>query len=184
MQITIDDTGALPHQDMTTHALINEHVMLQQKLTELQAWAHGTEFSLIQRLLADGASEATSNTHKAEIKQSTSYDKGILHGMFELVERIDLIDAGAYKPAHKETADVAADWNMTYLKKFGKRGQAIKDLIERAKKLGRPRLKVTALRSTSSQPRTCGATWMPGPRHGRTTSTAQRPPSTVIWPSI
>jgi hypothetical protein len=144
MRITLDASGNAPEL-MSAYALVAEHHNVAEKMEQIQGWTYAIEAELLRRLEMDGATEIVTNTHKAAITRSVRYDHGILFGILELVPQADLIEAGAYKPAHRATVDVAAKWNLTSLKPFAKRGQAVKALLGRARKLGRVRLKVTQL---------------------------------------
>jgi hypothetical protein len=126
-------------------ALVAEHVKLKVRLEATQLAIYEVEKELLRRLEMDEATELVTNTHKAEIKRTIHYDYIILGGMFELVPQAELIEARAFTPAHQITADVMAKWNITHLNRFKKRGQDVRDLIDRARKLGRASLKVTPL---------------------------------------
>ena len=144
MKIRLDDLGRSP-ETMSSAALVAHHVAVAEKLEQIAVWAHAVDSEIVRRLEMDGATEFPSNTHMASLTRSTSYDYSIIAGIFEFVPLSDLISSGAYKPAHFEYRWVLAAWNMTKVNTFKKRGKDIRDLIERARKYGRPRLKVKAL---------------------------------------
>ena len=108
-----------------------------EKLAHLQ-------WELTRMMQQDGATEAVSETHKATLKATSSYDQGKLHAVLEFVPQADLIEAGAYFPEHEETRIMAARFNVTKLKPFVKRGGDIREAIEGSKVTGEPRLKVVA----------------------------------------
>jgi hypothetical protein len=126
-------------------ALVAEHVKLKVRLEATQLAIYEVEKELLRRLEMDEATELVTNTHKAKITQKVIYDYTILGGMFELVPQTELIEAGAFTPAHQVTTDVMAKWNITHLARFKKRGKDVRDMIDRARKPGRPRLTVAPL---------------------------------------
>ena len=108
------------------------------ELYERAAW------ELTRMMQAEGATEAVSDTHKATLTATNSYDHGKLHGVLELVPEADLVDAAAYVPEHEETRTVQARWNATKLKPFGKRGAAVQEAIDAARVEGEPRLRLVS----------------------------------------
>jgi len=108
------------------------------ELYERAAW------ELTRMMQAEGATEAVSDTHKATLTATNSYDQGKLHSVLELVPEADLVDAAAYVPEHEETRTVQARWNATRLKPFAKRGVAVQEAIASARVEGEPRLKLVS----------------------------------------
>jgi hypothetical protein len=106
------------------------------ELYERAAW------ELTRMMQSEGATEAVSDTHKATLTATNSYDQGKLHSVLELVPEADLVDAAAYVPEHEETRTVQARWNATKLKPFSKRGVAVQEAIASARVEGEPRLKL------------------------------------------
>jgi len=102
------------------------------------------KWNLKREMEQEGASESVSDTHKATLTASNSYDAGKLFAVLEVVPEQDLVDARAYTPAHEETRIVSARWNATKLKPFGKRGAAVQEAIDSARITGEPTLKVVA----------------------------------------
>ena len=108
------------------------------ELYERAAW------ELTRMMQSEGATEAVSDTHKATLTATNSYDQGKLHSVLELVPEADLVDAAAYLPEHEETRIVQAKWNATKLKPFAKRGVAVQEAIASARVEGEPRLKLVS----------------------------------------
>jgi len=108
------------------------------ELYERAAW------ELTRMMQSEGATEAVSDTHKATLTATNSYDHGKLHSVLELVPEADLVDAAAYLPEHEETRTVQARWNATKLKPFGKRGAAVQEAIDAARVEGEPRLRLVS----------------------------------------
>ena len=108
------------------------------ELYERAAW------ELTRMMQSEGATEAVSDTHKATLTATNSYDQGKLHSVLELVPEADLVDAAAYVPEHEETRTVQARWNATKLKPFSKRGVAVQEAIAAARVEGEPRLKLVS----------------------------------------
>ena len=108
------------------------------ELYERAAW------ELTRMMQSEGATEAVSDTHKATLTATNSYDQGKLHSVLELVPEADLVDAAAYVPEHEETRTVQAKWNATKLKPFAKRGVAVQEAIASARIEGEPRLRIVS----------------------------------------
>ena len=108
------------------------------EIYERAAW------ELTRLMQSEGATEAVSDTNKATLTASNTYDAGKLHAVLEGVPEQDLVDALAYTPAHEEKRIVGARWNATKLKPFGKRGLPVQEAIDSARVEGEPRLKVVA----------------------------------------
>jgi hypothetical protein len=102
------------------------------------------KWNLKREMEQEGASESVSDTYKATLTASNSYDAGKLFAVLEVVPEQDLVDARAYTPAHEEKRIVSARWNATKLKPFGKRGAAVQEAIDSARITGEPTLKVVA----------------------------------------
>ena len=108
------------------------------ELYERAAW------ELTRMMQSEGATEAVSDTHKASLTATNSYDASRLHAVLEVVPEQDLVDAAAYVPEHEETRTVQAKWNATRLKPFAKRGVAVQEAIASARIEGEPRLKLVS----------------------------------------
>ena len=108
------------------------------ELYERAAW------ELTRMMQSEGATEAVSDTHKATLTATNSYDASRLHAVLEVVPEQDLVDAAAYVPEHEETRTVQAKWNATKLKPFAKRGVAVASCIDAARIEGEPRLRIVS----------------------------------------
>jgi hypothetical protein len=108
------------------------------ELYERAAW------ELTRMMQSEGATEAVSDTHKASLTATNSYDASRLHAVLEVVPEQDLVDAAAYVPEHEETRTVQAKWNATRLKPFAKRGVAVQEAIASARIEGEPRLRIVS----------------------------------------
>ena len=108
------------------------------EIYERAAW------ELTRMMQEEGATEAVSDTHKATLTATNSYDASRLHAVLEVVPEQDLVDAKAYVPEHEETRTVQAKWNATKLKPFSKRGVAVQEAIASARIEGEPRLKLVS----------------------------------------
>jgi hypothetical protein len=108
------------------------------ELYERAAW------ELTRMMQEEGATEAVSDTHKATLTATNSYDASRLHAVLEVVPEQDLVDAAAYVPEHEETRTVQAKWNATRLKPFAKRGVAVQEAIASARIEGEPRLRIVS----------------------------------------
>ena len=96
------------------------------ELYERAAW------ELTRMMQSEGATEAVSDTHKATLTATNSYDASRLHAVLEVV------------PEHEETRTVQAKWNATRLKPFAKRGVAVASCIDAARIEGEPRLRIVS----------------------------------------
>ena len=108
------------------------------ELYERAAW------ELTRMMQSEDATEAVSDTHKASLTATNSYDASRLHAVLEVVPEQDLVDAAAYVPEHEETRTVQAKWNATRLKPFAKRGVAVQEAIASARIEGEPRLRIVS----------------------------------------
>lgn len=102
------------------------------------------EYEIISRLRQDGATEVVAGGHTATLTTSIRYDQARLRAVMEFVSEEELVQRGAYIPAHEET--VPAAWNATKLKPFARRGREIREVIDAAKMEGVPRLSVQKVR--------------------------------------
>ena len=129
---------------MELQALVDEVAKAEVAKREATEIYERAAWELTRLMQSEGATEAVSDTFKATLTATNSYDQGKLHGVLELVPEADLVEAGAYVPEHEETRTVQARWNATKLKPFAKRGAAIQEAIDAAKMSGEPRLKLVA----------------------------------------
>ena len=125
-------------------------MVAEAETAKLAAIDHHRRLSweLTRAMEADGATEAVSDSHVASLEPKSKYDPNLLHTVLEFVPEEELVDSGAYVPEHQTT--VPAAWNATRLKPFGKRGSAIKKVIESARIEQDPRLKVSCIRDACS----------------------------------
>ena len=92
---------------------------------------------------ADEATEIVSPRGVALLRPNRpSYDPDALDAVKVLIPEEELVEAGALVPEHEETNLVLRKWNVTRLKPFGKRGKAIRKVIEGARHISGYRLEV------------------------------------------
>ena len=100
-------------------------------------------FELKGRMQLDGATEYVGPSGTAEIKEvGASYEPTALDTLLEHLPEAELAEAQALVPEHEETKTVPRRWNVTKLKPFGRRGAAIREIIEGARVVGGHRLEV------------------------------------------
>ena len=100
------------------------------------------EMEITKRMRADGATAVAHDDFTVELAGTPKYDESKLYAVLEYIPRADLIEAGAYTPAHEETVQVPEKFNATKLKPFGKFGADIREVIEDARWISNPRLKI------------------------------------------
>ena len=127
---------------MELQALVDEVAKAEVAKREATEIYERAAWELTRLMQSEGATEAVSDTNKATLTATNSYDHGKLHSVLELVPEADLVDAAAYVPEHEETRTVQAKWNATKLKPFAKRGVAVQEAIAAARVEGEPRLKL------------------------------------------
>ena len=125
-------------------SLIQEAVVLSNLAGLIGDRLNTIRLEMKIRLQGDGATEYVGSYGAAILKASPSYDANVLDMLLELLPEKELTDAGALTLAHEKTVDVERKWNMTRLRKFGRRGQAIRDVFDAARTEGGHRVVFTA----------------------------------------
>ena len=96
---------------------------------------------LINLLSQIGASEVVTDRYTVTIKETHVYDQNKLLVLLEMLDAEELIEDGAYVPEHTRT--VAGKFNVNKLRKYMKRGDNIKKIIQDSRATQRTSLKVT-----------------------------------------
>lgn len=123
--------------------IVADLVNLGSLLKGLQLLQEDLRMELKGRMELDGATEYVGPSGKAELKEfGASYEPTTLDTLLEHLPEAELAEAQALVPEHEETKTVPRRWNVTKLKPFGKRGQAIREIIEGARVVSGHRLEV------------------------------------------
>jgi hypothetical protein len=136
--------------DGETDALVNAHASTQQALEAIRDFQGRIGYEIQVRMEGDGATVLDHPTHDVALKEGkVEYVQSILDGILEYVSEAGVISTYALIPEHSEV--VPRKWNMTKLKPFAKRGKDIREVIERARSVGRPHLKITLKRRMKNE---------------------------------
>jgi hypothetical protein len=79
-----------------------------------------------------GAEEFVSDDYVIQIGFRKHHDRSTWHAVKEFIPEEELIEEGVLKPAHSETVHVPEQWDLGKLKRFFKRGDAIRKIVERS----------------------------------------------------
>ena len=118
--------------EMENDQIVADLVNLSSFLEGLQLLQEDLRFELQRRMEQDGATEYVGPYGKAELKEfGATYEPTVLDTLLEHLPEANLIEAQALVPEHEVT--MPRRWNVTKLKSFGKRGKAIREIIESAR---------------------------------------------------
>tara|TARA_Y100000310_G_scaffold321820_1_gene380002 strand:+ start:1080 stop:1562 length:483 start_codon:yes stop_codon:yes gene_type:complete len=118
--------------------MIGELCDMRKRLDNLKEAEYEIEKSILELMQNDGAKVRHSTTHSTFIEErGIKYDPSILKELLteELVGPLDL--EGVYTPEHEETVKVYASWNMVKGRKLRDLGNQQKEIIDRARIVGR-----------------------------------------------
>ena len=130
LELTFTQDSQIAH--LCNEDLVGEGVLLSDLLGQLSDRLRALQLEIKVRMLSDGATEYAGPAGTATLKASRSYDPFKLDTLLELLPEQELVEDGALTPAHEKTVAVERKWNMTKLRKFGRRGKAIRAVFEDA----------------------------------------------------
>ena len=131
--------------DVDLDGMISELHDLRQKLNNLKEAEYDMEQSILQEMQSDGAKVRHSRTHFTQIEErGVRYDPSVLKELLieELVGPIDL--DGVYTPEKTKTVTVPESWNMVKGRKLRDLGNQQKEIIDRARIVGRHMVSIKA----------------------------------------
>lgn len=126
--------------DFTFDELIDELCDIKKRQRSIDEARWMLERHVAELMDAEGASTMRTENHVVKITRPVTYDTTKLAQLREITDPLDL--DGVYTPEHEETRVVAERWNMVKGKKLLKLGNAHRDLIEKAKVFGNPKIEV------------------------------------------
>ena len=141
LQYTDDETGEMDEaglmigqdfEELDNDSLISQGAALGSLMGLLSERLRAVQLEMKGRMMADGATEYVGPDGTATLKASRSYDAFTLDTLLELLPEHELVDGGALTLAYEKTVEMERRWNMTKLRKFGRRGQAIRDVFDAA----------------------------------------------------
>lgn len=129
---------------MNNHEYINKFAEIIKSREEEEKELKKTIFSLKQDLLQlmndEGASEVVTDKYTVTITERPVYDQNKLLVLLEMLDAEELIEDGAYVPEHTKT--VEGKFNVNKLRKYMKRGDNIRKIIEDSRATHSTSLKV------------------------------------------
>ena len=126
--------------DFTFDELIDELCDIKKRQRSIDEARWMLERHVVELMDAEGASTMRTENHVVKITRPVTYDTTKLAQLREITDPLDL--DGVYTPEHEETRMVAERWNMVKGKKLLKLGNAHRDLIQKAKVYGNPKIEV------------------------------------------
>ena len=151
----VERPGADPDpvvQDLSTEALLmmREPLMDDIERTKRQLWE--VERVIHARMIESGATILQQGELKVEIVHGIVWDRDRLIPLLELEEIPPAALAEAYIPAHQETMDVPASWDMTKVKPLASYGDKARAIIDSARRFGDPKLKFSTVKAKAEEP--------------------------------
>ena len=123
--------------DVEADVLVNEGLVLQAVGRAVGERLGKLRLELLRRMQADKATELVTKNGVVKVKETgSSYDQSRLDTLLEYLEQEELVEAGALTLEHEKTESVPRAWNVTKLRAFGKRGEAIQKVINGARIAG------------------------------------------------
>ena len=120
------------HDRMTTADLIDEAIRVLSIAKAADRHLGILNHRILGAMQDDEATETLGRIGKAQLSTRTGrYDPDRLDSILEYVPREELIEAGALIPEREVVQP--RRWNATHLRAFGKRGKAIREVIESAR---------------------------------------------------
>jgi len=111
---------------------------LRKRLDNMKVAEYELEKLVLEFMESEGATMRTTQKHSVMVEErGVKYRPEILSELLteELVGPLDL--EGVYEPAHQKTVDVPASWNMGKGQKLKQLGTSQREIIERARIVGR-----------------------------------------------
>lgn len=127
---------------LETDVLVTRFAETQMAIEELADHRDRIGYVIQTRMEADEATVLDHPTHDVALRGGrVTYDQSILDGVLEFLGEGALVKRGALIPEH--TRLVARQWNATKLAPFAKRGRDVREVLKRARSVGRGLLKIT-----------------------------------------
>jgi hypothetical protein len=136
------DTRAM--ETMDTETLIDTRVPLAQVYASIRSLMERLDWVIQTRMEREGQRALDHPRYEVELAYpAAKYDQSKLMALLELVAQSTAEDAGAYIPAHEVVEQIPARWDVRKARTLTKYGEKIGVVIDGAKLVGRPTLKVT-----------------------------------------
>lgn len=126
----------------TEHLLLDMRQQWLDEMTRINRFVQEVEAELRRRMEARGAEVAEFGSYAVELKRPAVWYRDRLLPLLECEEIPEAALREAYTPAHEETVQVEAKWNMTKAKTLTKYGARAREIIEAAQGQGDPVLTV------------------------------------------
>jgi hypothetical protein len=124
--------GELGHEDPSLFTLPSLAEAMDD-LAIIRELERKARYHITQRIVgilgATGATEALTADYKIKITEKLEYDRHAWLGLLEFIDMEELVESGAYTPAHEKTIEVDDKWDLGKVKTFYKRGDGIKEVI-------------------------------------------------------
>ena len=124
--------------DLDIDEIVDELCDLRKRLVNMKVAEYELEKQVLAFMEAEGATIRKTQGHSVMVEErGVKYRPEILSELItqELVGPLDL--EGVYQPAHQETVDVPASWNMGKGRKLKELGTRQREIIEKARLVGR-----------------------------------------------
>jgi hypothetical protein len=124
--------------DLDIDEMVDELCDLRKRLDNMKVAEYELEKQVLAFMESEGATIRKTQNHSVLVEErGVKYRPEILNNLIteELIGPLDL--EGVYTPAHQETVDVPASWNMGKGRKLRELGTRQREVIERARVVGR-----------------------------------------------